>query len=148
MASLTEAKRIADRGTAILDQLALARLIESGRYDRHLRRMRALYAARCRTLRADLAEHAPQVRFTGLAAGFRAVVHLPDETDESSVIAEARARRVGLYGMSACRASGSPEPPQLVLGLGDVPERVISEGIAVVGDLLGNGQRPANEASI
>ena len=31
----------ADRGSPALDQLALATLIESGRYDRHLRRMRA-----------------------------------------------------------------------------------------------------------
>src|SRR5262249_2938351 len=38
---LTEAvaqqKEIADRGSPALDQIALARLIESGRYDRHLR---------------------------------------------------------------------------------------------------------------
>ncbi|MEU1785397.1 PLP-dependent aminotransferase family protein [Streptomyces sparsogenes] len=140
IAPLTEAKRIADRGTPTLDQLTLARLIESGRYDRHLRRMRTLYGARCRTLRAALAEHAPKVRLTGLAAGFHAVAHLPDGADESTVIAAARARRVGLYGMSACRASGGSEPPQLVLGFGDVPERAIAEGIAAVGDLLGQGR--------
>ena len=35
---------VADRGSPGLDQLALASLIESGRYDRHLRRMRAVYA--------------------------------------------------------------------------------------------------------
>ncbi|MFF8731925.1 PLP-dependent aminotransferase family protein [Streptomyces sp. NPDC015171] len=137
-APLTEAKRSADRGTPTLDQLALARLIESGRYDRHLRRMRTLYGARCRTLRAALAEHAPGVRLTGLAAGFHAVAHLPDGTDELTVITAARARRVGLYGMSACRASGGTEPSQLVLGFGDVPERAIAEGIAAVGDLLGD----------
>ncbi|MET8450040.1 hypothetical protein [Streptomyces sp. NPDC005209] len=41
--------------------------------------------------------------------------------------------------MSACRASRAVEPPQLVLGFGDVTERAIGEGIAAVGDLLGGG---------
>jgi GntR family transcriptional regulator/MocR family aminotransferase len=44
--SLTEDKRLSDRGSPTLEQLALATLIESGRYDRHLRRMRGVYAAR------------------------------------------------------------------------------------------------------
>jgi GntR family transcriptional regulator/MocR family aminotransferase len=136
-ARLGELKRIADRGTPTLDQLALALLIESGRHDRHLRRMRPVYAARCGALRAALAEHAPAVRLTGLAAGFHAVAHLPAGADEATVIAAARARRVGLYGMSANRASRATEPPRLVLGFGNVPERAIAEGIAAVGDLLG-----------
>ncbi|MGW7386478.1 MocR-like pyridoxine biosynthesis transcription factor PdxR [Streptomyces sp. NPDC054794] len=139
LAPLAELKRIADRGTPTLDQLALARLIESGRYDRHLRRMRTLYCTRRTALRTALAEHAPAVRLTGLAAGFHAVAHLPAGTDEREVIAAARARAVGLYGMSACRASRAVEPPQLVLGFGDVTERAIGEGIAAVGDLLGGG---------
>ena len=36
-----EAKELDDRGSPGLDQLALAALIESGRYDRHLRHMRS-----------------------------------------------------------------------------------------------------------
>ncbi|MGW1050269.1 MocR-like pyridoxine biosynthesis transcription factor PdxR [Streptomyces sp. NPDC001118] len=139
-APLTELKHIADRGTPTLDQLALALLIESGRYDRHLRRMRAMYTARRTALVAALATHAPRVRLTGLAAGFHAVAHLPDGTGEGRVLTESLSRRVGLYGMSACRASRAPDPPQLVLGFGDVPERAITEGIATVADLL-DGRR-------
>ena len=37
---MIEDKRLSDRGSPTLEQLALATLIESGRYDRHLRRMR------------------------------------------------------------------------------------------------------------
>lgn len=134
---LTDLKRIADRGSPALDQLALARLVESGRYDRHLRRMRATYAARRTALVTALAQHAPAVRLSGLAAGFHAVAHLPDGTDEATVVAQARARGVGLYGMSDCRTSKSALPPQLVLGFGNVTERAITEGIAAVADLLG-----------
>jgi GntR family transcriptional regulator/MocR family aminotransferase len=136
LAAITDLKRIADRGSPTLDQLALARLIESGRYDRHLRRMRGVYAARRTALVSALAQHAPDVRLSGLAAGFHAVAHLPAGADEPTVIERSRARGVGLYGMSACRTSGTVIPPQLVLGFGHVTERAIVEGVAAVGDLL------------
>ncbi|MFJ4411132.1 PLP-dependent aminotransferase family protein [Streptomyces sp. NPDC088910] len=133
-------KHLSDRGSPTLDQLALARLIESGRFDRHLRRMRGIYGARCEALKAALAAHAPAIRLSGLAAGFHAVAHLdaaarPGVT-EHSVIAAARGRAVGLYGMSAFRSTGAQSPAQLVLGFGNVNERAVTEGIAAVADLL------------
>jgi len=129
-------KRISDRGSSTLDQLALAALLESGRYDRHLRRMRAVYASRRALLIAALARHAPGIRLTGLAAGFHAVAHLPSSADEQAVVAAARDRRVALYGMGSYRATRGPGPPQLVLGFGQVSERAIEPGIAAVADLL------------
>ncbi|MCQ0015059.1 aminotransferase-like domain-containing protein [Actinomadura madurae] len=75
--AVAEEKRLADRGSPVLDQLALAALIESGRYGRHLRHMRPLYAARRAALVDALARHAPGVRLSGLDAGFHAVAHLP-----------------------------------------------------------------------
>jgi GntR family transcriptional regulator/MocR family aminotransferase len=138
--SLSEAifmeKALNDRGSPVLDQLAMATLIESGRYDRHLRRMRATYAARRGALVESLAEHAPGVELSGLAAGFHAVVHLPESSDEQSVIAAAAERSVGLYGMGPNRSTGATIPPQLVLGFGNLTERAIRNGIATVGDLL------------
>ncbi|WP_406398772.1 hypothetical protein OH805_06965 [Streptomyces sp. NBC_00879] len=82
-----------------------------------------------------LAEHAPEVRLTGLAAGFHAVAHLPVGADEQSVIA-ARARSVGLYGMSPHPSSGARDPAQLVLGFGNLGERTVREGIAAVAGIL------------
>ncbi|MDI2125647.1 PLP-dependent aminotransferase family protein [Yinghuangia seranimata] len=133
---VTEHKHRSDRGSPTLDQHALARLIESGRFDRHLRRMRTTYALRRTALLDALAEHAPGVRVTGLAAGFHAVAHLPEGVDEQAVVAAAKARSVGLYGMSGQHASHSATPPRLVLGFGNVGERAIAEGVAAVGDLL------------
>jgi GntR family transcriptional regulator / MocR family aminotransferase len=134
--AVAEEKTLSDRGTSGLDQLAVAALLESGRYDRHLRRMRAGYAKRREALIGALAEHAPRVRLTGLAAGFHAVAHLPSRADEQAVVAAARERLVGLYGMSLNRSDGSVRPPQLVLGFGHVGERAIGAGVAAVGDLL------------
>jgi GntR family transcriptional regulator/MocR family aminotransferase len=135
-AAVAEEKRISDRGSSTLDQLVLAALLESGRYDRHLRRMRAIYASRRARLIAVLARHAPGIRLTGLAAGFHAVAHLPAAADEQAVVAAARERRVGLYGMGDFRAARTAGPPQLVVGFGQVSERAIEPGIAAVADLL------------
>ena len=129
-------KRVSDRGSSGLDQLAVAALLESGRYDRHLRHMRAVYARRRGVLIDSLARHAPGVRLTGLAAGFHAVAHLPDTADEQAVVTAARQRSVGLYAMGPQRTTATGAPPQLVLGFGNVGERAIESGIAAVADLL------------
>jgi GntR family transcriptional regulator / MocR family aminotransferase len=134
--AVTDDKRLGDRGSSVLDQLALARLIESGRFDRHLRRMRWVYAARRDTLVAALAAHAPRVSLSGLNAGFHGVAHLPDGADESAIIERARERSVGLEGMSDYRPGGGSGPPQLVLGFGNLSEVAIERGIRTVADLL------------
>ena len=135
-AAVAEEKLLSDRGTSGLDQLALAALIRSGRYDRHLRKMRGVYARRRTALIGALERHAPGVRLTGLAAGFHAVAHLPEGADEDAVVAQALRRSVGLYGMQPFRAVRVPAPPQLVLGFGLTGERAIEAGIAAVADLL------------
>jgi GntR family transcriptional regulator/MocR family aminotransferase len=130
------AKELDDRGSPGLDQLALAALIESGRYDRHLRHMRAVYAGKRRALIGALARHAPNVELRGLAAGFHAVARLPDGLDERAVAAAARERSVGLYPVDEMRAGGGDHPPELVLGFGDLSEAAIERGIAAIADLL------------
>ncbi len=134
--AVTAEKLRTDRGSPGLDQLVLARLIQSGRYDRHLRRMRMLYTDRRAALVAALATHAPSVRLSGLAAGFHVVAHLPDHIDEATLIAAARERGVGVYGMSGWRSSNLDGPPQLVLGFGNVDARAIAAGVAAIADLL------------
>jgi GntR family transcriptional regulator/MocR family aminotransferase len=134
--AVAEEKDLGDRGSPGLDQLALATLIESGRYDRHLRRMRAVYAGKRQALIDTLARHAPGVELRGLAAGFHAVARLPEGVDERAVAAAARDRSVGLYPMSDYRKAGSAGPPELVLGFGDLTESQIERGIETVADLL------------
>jgi GntR family transcriptional regulator/MocR family aminotransferase len=134
--AIVEEKKLTDRGSPVLDQLALAALLRSGRYDRHLRRMRTIYRRRRQALVEALRAHAPEIRLTGLAAGFHAVAHLPAHLDEATVIDAARDRSVGLYGMSTYRASRSATPPQLVMGFGNLTEHAITRGIATIADVL------------
>jgi GntR family transcriptional regulator/MocR family aminotransferase len=135
-ADIARHKRLTDRGSPTLDQLALAHLIASGRFDRHLRRMRLTYASRRATLIDTLTRHAPDVTITGLAAGFHAVVHLPAHAGEQAVVETARSRRIGIYGMSTWRANHATTPPQLVLGFGNTTDTAIIDGIRTLHDLL------------
>jgi GntR family transcriptional regulator/MocR family aminotransferase len=138
--AVAEEKWSDDHGSPMLDQLVLARLIESGRFDKHLRRMRAVYAARRQVLVDALARHAPEIELRGLAAGFHAVARLPAGVEEQAVVRAAAERSIKLDPMSSYRADGSTEPPELVLGFGNLSEGQIERGIAAIGDLLG-GQR-------
>ena len=142
-AAVAAEKEMSDRGSCTLDQLALAALLTTGRYDRHLRRMRTTYAGRRTALTDAFASHAPRVQLAGLAAGFQAVVSLPAGADERGVVTAARDRRVGLHGISGYRGNpDTPAPPALVMGFGNVGTRAIEPAIAAVADLL-NGPAAA-----
>ncbi|MBW5420751.1 aminotransferase class I/II-fold pyridoxal phosphate-dependent enzyme [Streptomyces sp. BG9H] len=86
----------------VLDQLTLADFIASGQYDRHVRRMRQRYRHRRDRLVAALAEHAPHITATGVAAGLHAVLRLPPGTEASATKAAAW-QGIALDGLAAFR---------------------------------------------
>lgn len=67
--AVVAAKHAADLGSPVVDQLALARMLTSGAYLRHVRRVRAVYRARRDLLLGALGRHLPGVRVTGVSAG-------------------------------------------------------------------------------
>jgi GntR family transcriptional regulator/MocR family aminotransferase len=95
------AKRQVDWSSA-LEQLTLAEFITSGAYDRHVRAMRPHYRRRRDQLVAALAQRAPGVRVTGLAAGLQAVLELPRGTERTVVRAAAR-RGLAVTGITEFR---------------------------------------------
>ena len=81
-----------------LDQLALARLIESGAYDRHLRQARRRYRARRDALVAAVARHLPGARVTGRGGGpARDRAPRPRPSTASRSCRRPRATSVGVY---------------------------------------------------
>jgi GntR family transcriptional regulator/MocR family aminotransferase len=99
------------------EQLALADFIVSGSYDRHVRRMRQRYRGRRDRLVAALAERAPHIEVTGVAAGLHAVLRLPPGTEQSAVKA-AVWQGVALDGLGEFRHPEAvmPTPDGLVVG--------------------------------
>ncbi len=64
-------------GPDAVAQLALADLIRSGAYDRHVRRARLVYRRRRDRLLSTITREAPAVRVHGIAAGLHALLELP-----------------------------------------------------------------------
>src|SRR3954470_17097606 len=120
-------KQLAGRGTADIEQDAVAGFLAAGELDRHLRRMRARYRARRDTLVAALAEALPEASIEGIAAGLHATVRLPAGHDEGAILAEAGRRRVALETMAEYDGDG---PPTLLLGYGQIAEAAIRPGVA------------------
>ena len=74
---VADAKRLADRGSPVLDQLAFADFLERGEFDRHLRRMRPIYRRRRDALLGALRSQLPDFEPAGIAAGLHPVAYLP-----------------------------------------------------------------------
>ncbi|MBT2675229.1 PLP-dependent aminotransferase family protein [Streptomyces sp. ISL-14] len=110
-----------------LDQLILAEFLASGAYDRHVRAARLRYRRRRDALVAALAERAPEVRATGIAAGLHAVLQLPPGS-EQSVVQAAHWQGLALDGLTRYRRPDAVAEPMdaLVVGYGTPPDHAWS----------------------
>jgi GntR family transcriptional regulator/MocR family aminotransferase len=122
------AKEMADRQSGAIDQLTLAAFIDSGAYDRHIRRNRLAYRRRRDRLVSLLRGHAPEIRVSGIAAGLHAVLDLPPDRGEAEIVARARSRGLALEGIGAY-GSGS-YGPALVIGYGTPPPHAYTTALA------------------
>ena len=125
VSSVTQQKNLDDAGTPVLEQLALARMIESGAFDRHLRGARRRYSARRTALTAALTREIPGTKLQGMAAGLHAVARLTERVDASRLDGAARQRGVGVYPLAD--EDGSTD--SIVLGYANLSEPAIAEGI-------------------
>jgi GntR family transcriptional regulator/MocR family aminotransferase len=114
-ASFADEKRIASYGMAVLEQAAMAELIERGELDRHLRRTRPIYRRRRDALLTALATARPGLAVEGVAAGLHVALRLPDGADEQAVVAAAGERGVAVHRLGE-HIIATPRPPALLLG--------------------------------
>jgi GntR family transcriptional regulator/MocR family aminotransferase len=142
--AIAEAKSLADRGSPVLDQLALADFLERGEFDRHLRRMRPLYKRRRDTLIDALREKLPGLEPTGIAAGLHLVAYLPSDLDEKAVVDAAARRGIAAYGLAQYRIS-SEGREGLIFGYATLSERTIVEGIETLADAIAEVRSQAAE---
>jgi GntR family transcriptional regulator/MocR family aminotransferase len=116
-------------GPSGLDQLILAEFIDSGGYDRQVRRTRLAYRRRRDRLAAALRRQ--QRHVTGIAAGLHAVLELPDADAERQVVARAAATGLALEGLDSFRAPGvGADRAGLVIGYGRPPEHAYTTALA------------------
>ena len=128
-------KRLADRGSPVLDQLAFADFLDRGEFDRHLRQMRPLYRRRRDALLAALRTHAPELEPAGIAAGLHLVAYLPDALAEPAVVEAAARRGLALHGLAPYRIGGEGRPG-LIFGYATLDERALSEGAEILAEAI------------
>jgi GntR family transcriptional regulator/MocR family aminotransferase len=130
---VVDAKQLADRQSGAIEQLALAELIESGAFDRHIRRSRLRYRRRRDLLLAALAP-VPGVRTQGIAAGLHAVVELPaDGPAEGEVLSALAADGVAVHGLSPYWHRSGPRPRGIVVGFATPPEHAFRAAVDALG---------------
>ncbi len=134
---IVEQKMLADHGSPTIDQLALARLLDSGAYDRHLRQARRRYRSRRDALVRAVTTHLPAARVTGVAAGLAAIVRLGRPVDGIRLATAARRRDVGVYPLGYGYVEPRPLDDGLVLGYANLAEPAIDEGIRRLAAALG-----------
>jgi GntR family transcriptional regulator / MocR family aminotransferase len=141
MESLVQTAQVINASPSSLEQLAFARFIEAGLFDKHIRRMRGVYRKRRDLLISTLASRAPRLQVSGIAAGGHALLRLPpDGPSEREVIVGAASRGLALAGLSDYRFPAHPAPdphgPALVIGYGSPAGRSYRNAIAALAEYL------------
>jgi GntR family transcriptional regulator/MocR family aminotransferase len=127
----TRAKWLSDRQASLLEQRAVAELLQSGEFDQHLRRARVRNQARREALLEALETRLSEpFEISGANAGIHVVVWFPGRTTREldSWIAAAEEVGVGLYSVAPYFLSASSRPG-LLFGYGNLEEAEIAEGI-------------------
>jgi len=129
---------VADRFSTVLPQAALAELVDSGQYERHLRRASLRNAARRRTLIDALRQHlGARVEIAGENTGVHLVVWFPrlrwPQLD--ALIARAERAGVGLYSVAPYHANPPPHGG-LLFGYASLSEAEIRSGVRKLAALV------------
>ena len=110
------------RGGHLHEQLALAAFIDSGKFGRHLGRMRRLYRDRQRALRNALTRHfsVPHA-IEGGHSGLHLLVRLPPRFPDAQIVEAASRHGLSPAPLSSYALQPRPQDNGLVLGYGDTP---------------------------
>jgi DNA-binding transcriptional MocR family regulator len=126
-------KQATDLHTDQLAQAALAEFVRRGHLERHVKKMRRVYAERCDALLEALARHMPEgVEWTRPEGGMCVWVTLPPGYDASELLIHARERGV-IFAPGRYFFVQVPRPNVFRLGFAGLDQRKIARGIEVLG---------------
>jgi GntR family transcriptional regulator / MocR family aminotransferase len=133
---MVTARWLADFGTGVVEQAALASLLRSGGLERHLKRVRRLYAGRLAAMLAALEGAMPEgTRWTRPRSGHLVWVTLPPRIDAARLLSAALAAGVGFTPGEVFHVDGRGGDC-LALSFTAVDEAAIGEGVARLGAIV------------
>ena len=125
---VASARLASDVHPPVLEQAVLAEFMARGHYQRHLRRMRAVYMERLDALEKAIRHCGAPLRLRPVHTGLHAVVDL-DGVDAERVFREAAARDIEVMPLSHYYFGGGPRQNGLVLGFASVQPAVIRAAV-------------------
>lgn len=128
---LARIKWLSDRGAPTLLQAGLANFIESGGYERHIRRTARIYGRRYKALVAALGrEFGGDIGVMGSPAGLHILVWFNklSRSDVPSLIAKSREMGVGVYPLDQYYLKPA-EKAGLLMGFATIEEDKIAKGV-------------------
>nr|WP_221269623.1 PLP-dependent aminotransferase family protein [Deinococcus budaensis] len=131
---LARTRPLTDRAPATLDALALADVLASGAYARHLRGARQAIRHRHEVLLAALAPALPGWAVTPARAGLHVHVTLPPGLSEEEAVARAAAAGVALT--PAAPLAQETRPPAVLLAFAHLPPERLRGGVARLAQAL------------
>lgn len=136
--AMVAAKWLTDRGSTAIEQAALAHLIGSGAFERHLRRAAIVLRARRSALLGALQRLlGDAIEVADSSAGMHILVWLPhtSHAQAQTLVERARARGVGVY-LVAPYCHKLRKRPGLLLGYADLPPADLLAAVRILADCL------------
>jgi GntR family transcriptional regulator/MocR family aminotransferase len=137
------AKQLTGRHAPSIEQNAVAELIKSGAYERHIRRVRRENELRRSVLIESIAKYLPEsTLIEGTATGLHIVVWLEDfrVEDEVAIVAQAKSLGVGIWSITPLYALGRKMRKQncagFILGYAGLMPSEIKKGVKLLAKAL------------
>ena len=134
--ALLALKQATDLSDAMPLQAAMAELVSSGAYDRHLARLHPVLRSRCDALLEALREHMPEgTRWTEPEGGYQVWVELPEGGDTSELLPDAVSAGVLFAPGAEFHHDGRPSRClRLTFAMAD--EAALRRGVAALGGVV------------
>lgn len=115
---------------AMLESAALAQFIEEGHFERHLRRMRALYAEKRKVLVGALQRYLPGALAEPVPpGGMKLVINVPRQLGREEALQRAASAGIRLMDPGHCYMDAARAPNRLVVGFASPPIARIEEAV-------------------
>jgi GntR family transcriptional regulator/MocR family aminotransferase len=141
--ALARWKKLMSNGTPWIIQAAMAEFLDSGAFQRHLRRIRAMYRQRRDVLIDAIGQHFPGSEILGRRGGMHLAWRLPETGCARRLQQLALTQGIGIYtvedGGACLSAHGDRHGDLLMMGYAATEEDVIARAIGIMARLDGRG---------
>lgn len=119
---------------SLLEQRTIAKFMEQGHWDRHVRRMRTIYKHKHDALLLAIDRHfGEEATVLGQGAGLHVVLQLsPRFGSEAQLIERARNQGINLFPFSVTAAEGEPDSSRFLLGFGGMSGDELEQAVALL----------------